>query len=144
MKFTQSDSGVELIGREGKWQPLPVKLVEADESFLTGVEAQLCALAMCLEDTLCCRIDRGFILNGATGEILEVIFDEPLRSIVSDSLAEMRALIKKHHTPKSRPSAKCEKCILKDDCLPQMLSAHTVREYMDEFYKELAADEKTA
>ena len=64
-------------------------------------DLQLCAQAMCLEDMLLCKIDKGYLYYGETRRRTEVIFTDEIRETVKSFCKEMHDLYKKQYTPTS-------------------------------------------
>ena len=55
-----------------------------------------------------------------------------LRAEVRACLTEMHDLFRRGHTPKVKPARACSACSLKDLCLPRLLSARSVSDYLRE------------
>lgn len=95
-------------------------------------ELQLCAQAMCLEEMLCTAVPDGALYYGEIRRRVPVSFSEPLRAEVRACLTEMHDLFRRGHTPKVKPARACSACSLKDLCLPRLLSARSVSDYLRE------------
>jgi CRISPR-associated exonuclease Cas4 len=79
---------------------------------------QLCAQALCLEEMLEARIDRGILFYGKHRRRTEVVIDDVLREKTVSAAARLHALIRSEKTPRAVPEPKCESCSLKSLCLP--------------------------
>ena len=130
VEFLKDPGGVALDRWEGRWKPFPVEYKHGSPKEDLSDAAQLCAQAMCLEEMLCCKIDRGALYYGETKHRQEVLFSEELRGTVMPALAEMHELAKRGYTPKVKPRKGCNACSLKDLCLPKMNRAGSVEAYL--------------
>ena len=130
VEYRRGEAGIPLAGKDGLWQPYPVEYKRGRPREDTGDALQLCAQAMCLEEMLCCKIDRGALYYGETKHRQEVLFSEELRGTVVSALAEMHELAKRGYTPKVKPRKGCNACSLKDLCLPKMNRAGSVEAYL--------------
>ena len=135
VEFTQSEDGITLHGREGKWLPRPVEYKHGKEKKDNSDALQLCGQAMCLEEMLCCTILSGDLFYGEPHRRVTVDFTQELRSEVTSALGEMNELFQKGYTPKVRKSKSCAACSLKDVCLPEMeilSAAKYIKQMIDE------------
>lgn len=130
LEFHKSPDGVEISGWEGRWLPFPVEYKRGEPKTKRCDEAQLCAQAMCLEEMLCCRIERGALFYGETRRRIAVDFDDELRGLVTSSLVEMHELYKRGRTPMVRRSKSCGACSLRDICIPSLDRAGRVSDYI--------------
>lgn len=73
---------------------------------------QLCAQALCLEEMLGSRIERGAIFYGQPRRRLEVVFDAALRQRTAQLCEQMHRLYEAAETPAARPSSHCKSCSL--------------------------------
>lgn len=114
-----SSGGVQLPGYDGLWTPFPVEYKRGRLRRESGYEVQLCAQAMCLEETLGAdQITLGALFFGETHRRLEVTFDSRLRELTIQSATRLHELINCGMTPKADKSAKCDKCSLVEACMP--------------------------
>lgn len=132
VEFHLDPEGVPLSGRAGRWQPFPVEYKRGAPKPHDADELQLCAQAMCLEEMLCTAVPDGALYYGETRRRVPVSFSEPLRAEVRACLTEMHDLFRRGHTPKVKPARACSACSLKDLCLPRLLSARSVSDYLRE------------
>ena len=132
VEFHRDAQGIPLTGREGRWRVCPVEYKKGAPKSHQADEAQLCAQAMCLEEMLCTAVPDGALYYGETRRRVPVSFSEPLRAEVRACLTEMHDLFRRGHTPKVKPARACSACSLKDLCLPRLLSARSVSDYLRE------------
>ena len=136
VEFHLDSGGISLPGQDGCWQPYPVEYKRGAPKSHDADELQLCGQAMCLEEMLCCRIERGALFYGQTRRRFEVEFGDSLRNEVKNALYEMHELYSRGFTPKVRRSKSCESCSLIDVCLPEMPENRSVRDYVAENAEE--------
>lgn len=132
LEFHRGSQGIALKGQEGLWQPYPVEYKRGSFREDTGDTLQLCGQAMCLEEMLCCSVPEGALYYGETRRRIPVPFTEELRGSVRRYLEEMHQLFQRGHTPKVKPTKSCAACSLKELCLPKLLSARRVADYLAE------------
>ena len=132
VEFRRDPDGITLQGRLGSWRPYPVEYKRGQPKDGQADELQLCAQAMCLEEMLCCSIPEGALYYGETRHRLAVAFTADLRDQVASRLAEMHELYRKCYTPKVKPSKACNACSLKDLCLPRLMRAKKVSDYLSD------------
>ena len=130
VEFHRDPGGITLRNRDGAWRPYPVEHKRGRPKNGPADELQLCAQAMCLEEMLCCIVPEGALYYGEPRHRLAVQFAPELRNQVRDSLAEMHELYRKRYTPKVKPFKGCNACSLKDLCVPKLMRAQKVSEYL--------------
>ena len=132
VEFHEDEKGIFLPGQKGRYRPYPVEYKRGSPRADTANDLQLCAQAMCLEEMLCTAVPDGALYYGETRRRVPVSFSEPLRAEVRACLTEMHDLFRRGHTPKVKPARACSACSLKDLCLPRLLSARSVSDYLRE------------
>lgn len=119
VEFRQSDNGVAISGREGKWEPYPVEYkrgnVKPDDCDIV----QVCAQAMCLEEMLDATISEGAIYYGKIRRRQEVFFHSQIRQRVKDISKQMHYIYGSGITPRAVKTKKCRSCSLLGICLPK-------------------------
>jgi CRISPR-associated exonuclease Cas4 len=84
-------------------------------------EVQLCAQALCLEETLDTAIPAGFLFYGKNKRRNEVLFDPELRALCQDLSDQLHHLIAERKLPAAEyEPRKCDACSLIDICLPKI------------------------
>lgn len=139
VEFRPAGDGVPLVGKRGLFSPLPVEYKRGRSKADDCDRAQLCAQAMCLEEMLGVAIPEGAVYYAQTRRRESVDFTPELRELVEKSAREMHTLMQKEHTPRAKRTKACDSCSLKDDCLPTLLKAPKVAEYISERLKALDA-----
>jgi len=84
-------------------------------------DVQLCAQALCLEETLHVTIPSGEFFYGKPRRRHRVMFSEALREETSRLAARMHALAASGETLPARYEPKCDNCSLADLCLPKII-----------------------
>lgn len=137
VEFHRDPDGISLQGRDGLWRPYPIEYKRGRPKEGQEDRSQLCAQAMCLEEMLCCAVREGAVYYGETRHRVVVQLDQDLRDQVRSSLTEMHELYKKRYTPKVKPSKACNACSLKDLCLPKLMRAKRVSDYLTSAMEEI-------
>ncbi len=112
--------GVPLPGLGGVWRPYPVEYKRGRPKKDLSDRIQLCAQAICLEETLSGEVADGAIFYGKVQRRHEVIFDPHLRTETQSAARHLHELISSGKTPTARKGPKCDRCSLLDLCLPQV------------------------
>ncbi|MFR8559046.1 MAG: CRISPR-associated protein Cas4 [Acutalibacteraceae bacterium] len=136
LEFHRGEKGIPLKGREGLWQPYPVEYKRGKPSERAGDTLQLCAQSMCLEEMLCWPVPEGALYYGESRRRMPVAFTEELRQTVKKALTEMHQLYQRGHTPKVKPTKACNACSLKELCLPRLMRAESVQDYLHRTMEE--------
>ena len=133
VEFNNSSKGVPLKGYEGLWLPFPVEYKRGKTKISDCDRLQLCAQAVCLEEMLCCKIEKGALFYGEPRRREQVEFTEELRSKLESTTKEMHRLFLRQYTPKAKHGKQCNACSLKDYCLPNIgnYREKSVRDYME-------------
>jgi CRISPR-associated exonuclease Cas4 len=124
-------AGVRLPTAPGLWRPLPVEYKRGRPKRDPCDAVQLCAQALCIEEMLGADIPQGYLFYGQKKRRFEVDFDEALRSETADLAAGMHRLYSEGRTPPARHGPHCERCSLKDKCLPETAArGKSARDYL--------------
>lgn len=104
-------------------QPYPVEYKRGKPKANRADEVQLCAQALCLEEMLGNPCPEGALYYGKTRRRQVVLFDNVLRTLTRQTIADARALIDGGKTPPAKYETKrCDACSLVDDCQPKLLA----------------------
>jgi len=119
-------------------QPYPVEYKRGKPKAHRADEVQLCAQALCLEEMLGKPCPEGALYYGKTRRRQVVLFDELLRALTRQVIADTRALIDSGKTPPAQYETKrCDACSLVDDCQPKLLAhGRNVNAWLKEALKE--------
>ncbi|QEH32078.1 PD-(D/E)XK nuclease superfamily protein [Aquisphaera giovannonii] len=103
---------------------------------------QLCAQALCLEEMLGRPLGRGEIFYGRVRRRVAVGFTPELRRATVEAAARLHDLIGSGRTPQAVPGRKCDRCSLRDLCLPRLgPAAGSARRHFDRSLDALLAGE---
>lgn len=100
----------------------------------TEYKIQLCAQAMCLEETYQAHIPEGALYFISSHKRLSVPLDDVLRQQVRDTAQRLRDIRNALCVPPATYSAKCKKCSLREYCMPKM--RRSARQYCQELARE--------
>lgn len=137
VEFHEDTQGISLHGREGLWKPFPVEYKRGKPKLHNADELQLCAQAVCLEEMLCCNIDRGALFYGETKRRTEVEFDTNLRNKLLEMATQMHDCYRRGHTPKVKPRKECKACSLMDICIPGLDKSPSVHNWIQNKIQEV-------
>lgn len=114
----------------GRWLPYPVEYKHGKPKKHEEDEVQLAAQAMCLEEQYDIRIDYGAIFYAEIRHRLEVQVSDELREIVTDCARLMHEIFSSGQLPTIQRGKHCEKCSLKNTCMPESVDCTRVSHYL--------------
>lgn len=116
----------------GRWQPFPVDYKRGRPKPDAADEVQLCAQAICLEESLAVDVPSGALFYGQKRRRHPVEFERDLRDLTIRTAARLHAMFREQITPPARREPKCERCSLLSICVPEASSRRTtVQRYVD-------------
>jgi len=135
VEFQEAGAGapaaMQLPGRPGWWRPFPVEYKRGKPKADACDEVQLCAQAMCLEETFGVEIGCGALFYGTSRRRTEVRFDGELRGRTEELARRMHELYAAGVTPPAVYAKKCDRCSLYGRCLPRAVSKRaSVKRYL--------------
>lgn len=137
VEFRRDDrNGIQLHGRKGLWNPVPVEYKRGTAKTSDADRLQLCCQAMCLEEMLHCHIPEGFLFYNEIRKRETVSFTGEMRDSVTGMLSEMHRYMKKGLSPAPHKSKACDSCSLKNDCLPGLEKHASAAKYIETRLKE--------
>jgi len=140
---TQTDAterpivAVKLPKRRGFWRPYPVEYKRGQPKKNNCDAVQLCAQAICLEESLGCAILEGALFYGTTKRRVVVRFDAELRAETTELARRFRALVDSEVVPEPVASPRCKSCSLADECLPDVRKSAS--RYLRNHWREAGA-----
>lgn len=81
-------------------------------------DVQLCAQALCLEEMLGVPVTEGAIFHVGSRRRRIVALDDALRDETRRVIGAVRAMLETGRMPKAEPGKQCERCSLREACLP--------------------------
>jgi CRISPR-associated exonuclease Cas4 len=85
-------------------------------------DLQLCTQALCLEEMLATRVERGAIFYHALRRRHEVLFDTRLRQATERAIEHIRSMLAAQSLPPAPNDARCPTCSLFNACLPGVVA----------------------
>lgn len=133
VEFYKSYTGISLNGYAGLWMPYPVEYKRGKSKLDDCDRLQLCAQAVCLEEMLCVKIEKGALFYGEPRRRQSVVFTPELRAKLSDTVTAMHELFNRKYVPKAIKEKYCQSCSIKDLCLPALGNTNktAVAQYME-------------
>lgn len=103
---------------------LPVEYKRGKPKAHRADEVQLCAQALCIEETMNAHIPRGYLYYGQPRRRTEVAFDSALRELVRSTAQHLQEMIASQTLPPAiYDKKKCAACSLAEICQPQTPSS---------------------
>lgn len=134
--LSKDSKGIELEGRNGRWNPVPVEYKRGKPKSDSRDEVQLCAQAICLEEMLEVTIEAGYLYYAQTRRRAQVEFDVDLRAQVKELAARMHSLFRIGTTPRAVYKSHCKNCSLVELCIPKLSSKQkNVEQYIEKYLK---------
>ncbi len=100
--------------------PFPVEYKHGLRRQRQHDDLQLAAQAVCLEEMFGVIILRGAVYHHGSRRRREVVFTPDLRLAVEEAVAAVRAMIRARRLPPAVNDARCDKCSLRESCLPSV------------------------
>jgi CRISPR-associated exonuclease Cas4 len=137
----EQPGAVRLDRQSGWWTPFPVEYKRGRPKRDAWDEVQLCAQALCLEETYGVVIAAGALFYGTTRRRTPVAFDQALRERTEALARRMHELYTARITPPALYEKKCENCSLKQRCMPTLAGkTRGVARYFAAALREAAED----
>lgn len=113
-------SGIaDIIEFPEKLPPFPIDYKNGKIASWENQEAQLCAVAICLEEMFDCKIVYGAIYHIQSKKRHEVEFTESLRGKTKNAILEIRNNLMNNIVPDAKYSKLCDRCSLYEHCQPK-------------------------
>lgn len=133
-RLADGEDGARLPGADGAWQPFPVEYKRGKPKRHRADEVQLCAQALCLEETLGVPIPAGALYYGRNRRRRPVSFDAELRCLTEETARRLHEMLASGRTPKAVREPKCDDCSLFEICLPAAPES-SARAYVDRLFR---------
>jgi CRISPR-associated exonuclease Cas4 len=98
--------------------PYPVEYKSGPRKPRDADNVQLCGQAFCLEEMFDRPVPAGAIFHHSSKRRREVQFDEALRSLVVESINQVRQLLAARKVPPPVADERCSGCSLIETCMP--------------------------
>lgn len=137
VEFHKSAYGVKIPGRNGLWNVVPIEYKKGKEKKDSVDKVQLCSQAICLEEMLKTKIEKGFLFYGTSHRRVEVEFSEDLRVVTCRTIENIHKLFKSEKTPLGKYSKKCNSCSFFDMCMPKSAGkGKSVKLYLKKYIED--------
>ena len=103
--------------------PYPVEYKYGPQSAGRHADLQLCAQAICLEEMTGRHVPKGAVYQVSARRRREVSFTPQLRERVQSAAEGLRRLLREPVMPPPVADARCNKCSLRDSCMPDSVAA---------------------
>jgi CRISPR-associated exonuclease Cas4 len=113
---------------------IPVEYKAGEPKHDLSDSIQLCAQALCLEEMLQCRIERGAFFYGKIRRRQYIQLDDQLRSRTLETIAAVRTMIAQQAVPPASYAPKCRNCSLIDLCQPKASNFTRAQRYLHELF----------
>lgn len=120
IEFVQSDEGVELKDRQGRWLPIIVEYKRGKKKKYEYDNVQLMAQAICIEEAFSIQMDYGYIYYAQTDSREKVLFTAALRQLTRETAQKMHQIYTDKHIPAASYFRNCQLCSLYDECRPRL------------------------
>lgn len=101
--------------------PYPVEYKSGKHKEFENDYIQLLAQAVCLEEMLEVKVEKGALYWHGSRERKEVVFTEAMRAHLEEVVVAVHEMIAGHHVPPPVNDKRCKDCSLKDSCLPHVI-----------------------
>ena len=114
----------------GHWLPVPVEYKHGKPKRNEEDEVQLAAQAMCLEEMYSIHVTHGAFFYGELRRRVEIEVTPRLRYIVREYAGKMHETYRNRLLPTAAKGRHCDKCSLKNLCLPELNDCGYVADYL--------------
>lgn len=136
VELKPDENGFYFSKYDKKYKVYPVEYKRGKAKVDDSDIMQLLAQAMCLEEMLGLKIEKGACFYFETRRRQEVIFTDELRGKLISIIEEMNNYYNRKYTPRVRKSKKCKSCSLRNLCLPELDGTMSVSKYIEKRLKE--------
>lgn len=120
VEFHKDDAGIEIKGKRGKWLPIIVEYKRGKPKKDTRDIVQLVAQTICLEETLGCHLEIGYLYYHSVNQKKEIQITEALRKEVRELAEQMHLYYEQKIIEKAAYFKNCPLCSLVDICMPRL------------------------
>lgn len=136
VEFHRCEDGIRLHGHRGLFSVYPIEYKKGKPKATEEDQLQLAAQAMCLEEMFSTQIMEGALFYGETKRREVVEIAEALRREVKETFLEMHQYYERKYTPKVKMSKGCNRCSLKEICMPRLEKTISVKKYISQVFQE--------
>lgn len=136
VEFHRCEDGIRLHGHRGLFSVYPIEYKKGKPKATEEDQLQLAVQAMCLEEMFSTQIMEGALFYGETKRREVVEITEALRREVKETFLEMHQYYERKYTPKVKMSKGCNRCSLKEICMPRLEKTISVKKYISQVFQE--------
>lgn len=120
VEYKKDSEGVNVSNYKGRWKPYVIEYKKGKPKRDDSDISQLVAQVMCIEEMASQRINESAIYYKSTNKRVIVDITDDRRDRVRSIVLEMHECIKNKQTPKAEFCKKCQRCSLKELCVPRL------------------------
>lgn len=120
VEYQKDSEGVNVSNYKGRWKPYVIEYKKGKPKRDDSDISQLVAQVMCIEEMASQRINESAIYYKSTNKRVIVDITDDRRDRVRSIVLEMHECIKNKQTPKAESCKKCQRCSLKELCVPRL------------------------
>lgn len=136
VEFIQDENGTPLDKEQGLYQVKPIEYKRGKPKTHDADILQLVAQAMCLEEMLGTTIHEAALYYNEIRRREPILISDDLKKRVTTITEEMHHYHDRKHTPRVKTGRHCQRCSLRNICLPELLEREKVSTYMDRVLAE--------
>ncbi|SNB46410.1 CRISPR-associated protein Cas4 [Geobacter sp. DSM 9736] len=102
-------------------EPYPVEYKSGRYKDFENDYVQLCAQALCLEEMFGVPVEKGALYWHGSRERKEIALTRTMRDRVEEVAASVQDILARHCVPPPVNDKRCEKCSLRESCLPHVV-----------------------
>lgn len=136
VEFHRCEDGIRLHGHRGLFSVYPIEYKKGKPKATEEDQLQLAAQTMCLEEMFSTQIMEGALFYGETKRREVVEITEAIRREVKETFLEMHQYYERKYTPKVKMSKGCNRCSLKEICMPRLEKTISVKKYISQVFQE--------
>ncbi len=97
-------------------------------------KVQLCAQALCLEEMMSTKIDKGAFFYGRIRRRVQLDINDELRKQTEEIIAAVRDIVTRKYVPAAEYAEKCRHCSLEEICVPKAMNNRKLQTYVKALY----------
>lgn len=131
VEFVQDNNGIPLDQEEGLYRVKPIEYKRGKTKKHDADILQLVAQIICLEEMLATTIHEAALFYNQTKKRENLKMTEEMKQRVRTMIQEMHHYYNRRYTPRVKTGKHCQRCSLRDICLPRLLEREKVSSYMN-------------
>ncbi|MDO5726075.1 MAG: CRISPR-associated protein Cas4 [Tissierellia bacterium] len=137
VEYRKNSDGVEIKNYKGKWLPYVIEYKKGKPKKDNCDILQLVAQVMSIEEMNNCKINESAIYYKTANKRFVVNITKDLRDELKETLLQMREIYKTKQTPKAQKGKYCQRCSLKEQCMPRLTThKRSVVNYINKYLME--------